>query len=46
MDWSIALLILWGITGICNLIIGDISRFSYALVWMSLMLFMLSKILN
>ena len=40
MDWSIALLILWGIAGMCTLIIGDISRSSYALVWMNLMLFM------
>ena len=40
MNWIIIVMLLWGITGICTLIIGDISRFSYALVWLTLMLFL------
>ena len=33
----IAVLVAWFIAGVINLIVGDISRFDYALVWITLM---------
>ena len=40
---DIALLILWGITGVLNLASVELSRRSYALMWICLMLVLASN---
>ena len=37
---AIALIVVWVVTGLVNLIFGEIGRFSYFCVWGSLMLFL------
>lgn len=41
---DIILIVTWGICGLINLIIGNISRFSYGCVWLILMLELIKNV--